>query len=123
MYKAHPTRSPQSYPVSGTVLTLNGQQVYRLQSARMSIAHDTGEQEYLFVLEGTFTLLLEGQPLELQAGDHLKVTPGRVHALQNTGGTAGKILSIVLPNKGLQYSPLSLDGYTLLSSDFGGAYD
>jgi mannose-6-phosphate isomerase-like protein (cupin superfamily) len=99
----------QSLPVQGFYLSLSDKTIHLLQK---EVKHSTG-QDHWFVLEGAVTFLLEGQPLEASAGDHITVAKGALQAVQNCSSTPSKIVRVTLP----------VHTSSVLVSDFAGAYD
>jgi quercetin dioxygenase-like cupin family protein len=55
------------------------------------------EDESLWVLEGTFSLRLGDELLELGPGDYAFVPRGTVHALANVGRGPGRLLLLITP--------------------------
>lgn len=55
------------------------------------------EDEYLYVLEGRFSLLVEDDASEVGPGTHVYVPKGTLHAYQNAGGRTGRMLVVHTP--------------------------
>ena len=55
------------------------------------------EDETFFVLEGTYTLLIDGERRELHAGDYAFVPRGTVHGFTNSGDAPALHLTLVTP--------------------------
>jgi quercetin dioxygenase-like cupin family protein len=55
------------------------------------------EEETCYVLEGTYTFVLDDQRIELHQGDYVFVPRGTIHAFTNTGETVGRLLVLVTP--------------------------
>lgn len=67
--------------------------------------HSHPAEVYAFVLEGTPTMDVEGQPSKsLKAGDIFYIAPGKVHEGRNTGSTTAKLAVVFVAEKG---KPLS----------------
>jgi quercetin dioxygenase-like cupin family protein len=63
--------------------------------------HTHPAEVYGFVLEGTVTLEVEGQPTRtLNAGDVLTIAPGQVHEGSNRGTAPAKISAVFIAEKG-----------------------
>ena len=55
------------------------------------------EDEYLYVLEGFFSLLVEDAASEAGPGTHVYVPKGTLHAYRNVGGRTGRMLVVHTP--------------------------
>jgi len=55
------------------------------------------EDEYLYVLEGCFSLLVEDVASEAGPGTHVYVPKGTLHAYENAGGRTGRMLVVHTP--------------------------
>ena len=55
------------------------------------------EDECLYVVEGRFRFVVEGEEIEAGPGSLVYVPKGTLHAFQNTGPTAGRMLAIQTP--------------------------
>ena len=60
--------------------------------------HLKGTKEYLTVLEGELTVVVEGLPTAVKKGDVLAFEGDQNHAYRNTGGRRTRALSVVIPN-------------------------
>ena len=67
------------------------------------------EDEYLYVIEGRFGFLVEGGASEAGPGTHLYVPKGALHAYENVGDAAGRLLVVHTPG-GSQESFLAAAG-------------
>jgi uncharacterized cupin superfamily protein len=102
--------------VQGLNLKISGHEIYLVnqqQKARQ-------ERSLILVLEGRVTLLLEGQPLELQAGETVTVPNASLHALQNNADMPSRVLLIALSDIEKTY-PFTVS--PLVAADLAGAYD
>ena len=73
--------------------------VYRVRiepHQRTGISHHRVAEEYYFVLGGSGTALLDGQPYALRAGDFLRLPPGTTHGFV-TGEEPLDLLDIHTP--------------------------
>ena len=59
-----------------------------------------GQEEVIYVLEGTIEQWVEQDTLELSAGDSVLIPASMVHATFNDGGEPAKILAILAPAVG-----------------------
>ena len=67
--------------------------------------HTHPAEVYAFVLEGTPTMEVEGQPAKsLKAGDVFTLAPGQIHEGVNSGSTTAKLSVVFIAEKG---KPLS----------------
>ena len=55
------------------------------------------QDEGFYVLEGRFTFYVDGQTIEVSAGQFANVPKGSAHTFQNTGSGVGRMLVIVAP--------------------------
>lgn len=55
------------------------------------------EDEYLYVLEGRFSFVVEGVETEAVPGSHLYVPKGALHAYENEGHGTGRLLVVHTP--------------------------
>ncbi len=55
------------------------------------------EDEYLYVLEGRFDFVVEGVETEAGPGAHLYVSKGALHAYENAGDAAGRLIVVHTP--------------------------
>jgi quercetin dioxygenase-like cupin family protein len=63
--------------------------------------HTHPGEEISYVLEGTVTLEVQGQPPKvLKAGDVFLIPAGKVHDAKNTGTTPAKVLATYVVEKG-----------------------
>ena len=66
--------------------------------ARVPAAHShDGYEETIYGLEGVLTWTIEGDQVDVGAGDALVIPRGAVHRFENTGEVAAKALAIVTP--------------------------
>jgi uncharacterized cupin superfamily protein len=56
------------------------------------------DDEAFYVLEGLFEFMLEGETIQVRAGDFVKVPNGAVHAFKNIGSEPGRLLVINAPS-------------------------
>jgi len=59
---------------------------------------DQAWDEWWFVIEGTFALTLNGEPLQLNAGDFAHGPKGVPHTFKNAGETTGKLVMVTMPS-------------------------
>ncbi|MGZ3651275.1 MAG: helix-turn-helix domain-containing protein [Bdellovibrionota bacterium] len=59
--------------------------------------HLKGTKEYLHVLEGELTVVIEGAPVAVKKGDVLAFEGDQPHAYRNTGSRKARALSVVVP--------------------------
>lgn len=59
-----------------------------------------GQEEVIYVIEGTIEQWLEQEKSTLSAGDSVVIPASAVHATFNDGDTAAKILAILSPSVG-----------------------
>lgn len=57
-----------------------------------------GNDETLYVMEGTFSFLVGEQTVKAEAGAYVYVPRGTVHTFTNIGATAGRLLVTVTPS-------------------------
>jgi glyoxylate utilization-related uncharacterized protein len=107
----------QSLPLQGLYLNLKNKNIHLLPYQEKV----EQQQAHVFVLEGSVTLLLEGQPLEASTGDHLTIAYGALHAVQNARDTASKVM-IVAVFEAESYGYFNLAS-PVFASDLAGAYD
>ena len=55
------------------------------------------EDEAFWVLEGTYSFMLDGRLLDLRPGDYVFVPRGAVHGFTNTGATPARLLVLLSP--------------------------
>jgi mannose-6-phosphate isomerase-like protein (cupin superfamily) len=67
------------------------------------------EDEWLYVLEGRFGLVVEGVASQAGPGTHVYVPKGALHAYENVGGRTGRLLVVHTPG-GSQESFLAAAG-------------
>lgn len=58
--------------------------------------HET-HTEHVYVIEGTGIMLLNDEILHIKPGDIITLPPGTIHAVQRTGSTPLKVLSVQSP--------------------------
>jgi quercetin dioxygenase-like cupin family protein len=74
--------------------------VVELPSGAREGRHAHPAEVYGFVLEGTVTLDVEGQPTKaLKAGDVFTIAPGQVHEGSNKGSTMARLLAVFVAEK------------------------
>lgn len=56
-----------------------------------------GADQWLFVVSGTGTAIVEGESVELRQGTLLLIERGEVHEIQNTGSVPLKTLNFYVP--------------------------
>ena len=66
------------------------------RSTHASEAHAPGTHEFVVVLSGTLKLHLEGQILELMAGDSISFPADRPHAYENPGSSEARYHDVIL---------------------------
>ena len=54
--------------------------------------HNSDEEEYYFVVEGTATMTLDGEPVRVGPGDLVHNRAGGTHSLTNDGGDPVRLL-------------------------------
>lgn len=59
---------------------------------------DNDWDEFWHVMEGTFTFMLNGKPIELEAGGFAHGPRGIPHSFKNTGETTGKLVMFTKPS-------------------------
>jgi mannose-6-phosphate isomerase-like protein (cupin superfamily) len=59
---------------------------------------DNDWDEFWHVMEGTFTFMLNGEPIELGAGGFAHGPRGIPHSFKNTGETTGKLVMFTTPS-------------------------
>jgi len=63
--------------------------------------HTHPAEGFVYVLEGTFTLQIEGQPERtLHAGDTFFLLPGQIHEGLNRGTTPARLVAVFVTEKG-----------------------
>jgi glyoxylate utilization-related uncharacterized protein len=107
----------QSLPLQGLYLNLKDKNIHLLPYQEKV----EQRQAHVFVLEGSVTLLLEGQPLEASTGDHRTLAYGTLHAVRNASDTASKVM-IVAVSELESHSYFTLAS-PVFASDLAGAYD
>jgi quercetin dioxygenase-like cupin family protein len=63
--------------------------------------HDR-EEEMIYIIEGTFTIMLGDRHYELQAGDHIFFPKHIPHAFQNVGKNIGRTLWTIVPGSNFE---------------------
>tara|TARA_Y100000034_G_scaffold126062_1_gene176729 strand:- start:180 stop:584 length:405 start_codon:yes stop_codon:yes gene_type:complete len=53
--------------------------------------------EIVYIIEGTATMRLDDQEIEVKKGDYIRILPGQIHAVQVTSIKPLKVLSIQTP--------------------------
>jgi glyoxylate utilization-related uncharacterized protein len=105
----------QSSPLQGLYLMITDKDIHLLHYQEKK----EQRQAHVIVLEGSVTLLLEGQPLEATKGDHLTLPYNELHALQNTCATSSKVMIVSETNSHNYFNLTS----PVFASDLAGAYD
>jgi transcriptional regulator with XRE-family HTH domain len=59
--------------------------------------HLRGTKEYLYVVEGEFTVFVSGQSVVVKKGDVLAFEGDQTHGYKNSGGKKARGLSVVVP--------------------------
>jgi quercetin dioxygenase-like cupin family protein len=63
--------------------------------------HTHPAEVYGYVLEGTITLEVEGQPAkDFKAGDVFTIAPGKIHEGSNKGSTPARVSAVFVAEKG-----------------------
>jgi len=62
--------------------------------------HLRGTKEYLYVIEGSFTVFVDGESSELKQGDLLAFEGDQPHGYKNQGGKKSWAISVVVPALG-----------------------
>ncbi len=100
---AGPTRRVLADIVTVKALAADTGGAYSLFECRTAPAQGTlphrqrYEEETFYVLEGTYTFVLDDQRIEVHPGDYVFVPRGTIHAFTNTGETVGRVLVLVTP--------------------------
>jgi quercetin dioxygenase-like cupin family protein len=61
--------------------------------------HREDNHEAFYVLEGTFELDIEGEPVRCEVGDFLSIQPGVLHSVRNVGPDWGRVMTLVSPGR------------------------
>jgi quercetin dioxygenase-like cupin family protein len=72
--------------------------------ARVPPAHShTGNEEILYVLEGTLRYSVDGEVRDLKPGERMYTPRGSVHAFSNPHDATARALIVLTPDIGVQY--------------------
>ena len=72
-------------------------QVTEIQSGdRIGLHRHFKQTEYIYVLNGTFTVLFPGSEADLEPGDLIVISPGELHGARNSSRLTSRFLTLKL---------------------------
>jgi quercetin dioxygenase-like cupin family protein len=103
--KAQPTPSVKRTVLLKQDMTIAGREavmaLVELPPGATEGRHTHPAEVYAYVLEGTITLEVEGQPEKtLKAGDVFTIAPGQVHQGSNKGTATARLSAVFFAEKG-----------------------